>query len=183
MNALVYVDIDQGIHKGKMKVARNEKRKKLLGFSFYINIGNFEEFLRNLNLSAKHLFWRCGLTVNKIAYSHFSPFRFPFPFPPWNWLKSPCHFLPKFHNMVLIPSMHNLIHFLLQTINLQAWSPFEAPPSSHPFQGTPFEWKSSHKKSLLTNVADKHFTLYNYAGINCESQFLWKNCDSQLRSA
>ena len=44
-----------------MKVARNEKRKKLLGFSFYINIGNFEAFLRNLNLSAKHLFWRCGI--------------------------------------------------------------------------------------------------------------------------
>ena len=43
-----------------MKVARNEKRKKLLGFSFYINIGNFEAFLRNLNLSANRLFWRCG---------------------------------------------------------------------------------------------------------------------------
>ena len=42
-----------------MKVARNEKRKKLLGFSFYKNIGNFEAFLWNLNLSAKHLFWRC----------------------------------------------------------------------------------------------------------------------------
>ena len=42
-----------------MKVARNEKRKKLLGFSFYINIGNFEAFLQNLNLSAKHLFWTC----------------------------------------------------------------------------------------------------------------------------
>ena len=59
MNALVYVNIDQGIHKVKMKVARNEKRKKLLGFSFYINIGNFEAFLRNLNLSANRLFWRC----------------------------------------------------------------------------------------------------------------------------
>ena len=57
MNALVYVDIDKGIHKGKMKVARNEKREKLLGFSFYINIGNFEAFLRNLNLSTNHLFW------------------------------------------------------------------------------------------------------------------------------
>ena len=34
MNALVYVDIDQGIHKGKSKVARNEKRKKLHGFSY-----------------------------------------------------------------------------------------------------------------------------------------------------
>ena len=56
MNALVYVDIDQGIHKGKMKVAQIEKRKKLLGFSFYMNIGNFEAFLWNLNLSAKHFF-------------------------------------------------------------------------------------------------------------------------------
>ena len=31
MNALVYVNIDQGIHKEKTKVARNEKFKKLLG--------------------------------------------------------------------------------------------------------------------------------------------------------
>ena len=43
-----------------MKVARNEKqKKKILGFSFYIDIGNFEAFLKNLNLSTKHLFWRC----------------------------------------------------------------------------------------------------------------------------
>ena len=42
-----------------MNVAQNEKRKKQLGFSFYKNIGNFEAFLRNLNLSAEHLFWRC----------------------------------------------------------------------------------------------------------------------------
>ena len=33
MNALVYVNIDQGIHEVKYKVARNEKRKKLHGFS------------------------------------------------------------------------------------------------------------------------------------------------------
>ena len=67
MNALVNVNIDQGIHKGKMKVAQNEKRKKLLGFSFYINIGNFEAFLRNLNLSTNCLFWRCvvSIKVNK----------------------------------------------------------------------------------------------------------------------
>ena len=42
-----------------MKVAQNEKPKRLLGFSLYINIGNFEAFLWNLNLSAKHLFWTC----------------------------------------------------------------------------------------------------------------------------
>ena len=40
----VYVDKDQGIHKVKIKVARNEKRKKLLRFSFSINIANFEVF-------------------------------------------------------------------------------------------------------------------------------------------
>ena len=40
------VDIDQGIHKVKMKVARNEKQKKLLVFSLYINVGNFEAFLQ-----------------------------------------------------------------------------------------------------------------------------------------
>ena len=62
MNVLVYdldVDIDQGIHKEKMKVARNEKRKKLHGFCYYKNIANFEEFVWNLNLSTIRLFWRC----------------------------------------------------------------------------------------------------------------------------
>ena len=44
MNALVYFNIDQGIFKGEMKVARNEKQKKLHGFSFSINIANFEAF-------------------------------------------------------------------------------------------------------------------------------------------
>ena len=44
MNAPVYVDIDQGIHKVKIKVAQNEKRKKLCGFSFSMNIANFEAF-------------------------------------------------------------------------------------------------------------------------------------------
>ena len=34
-----------GIHKGKLKVALNEKRKKLHEFSFSINIENFESFL------------------------------------------------------------------------------------------------------------------------------------------
>ena len=34
MKALVYFDIDQGIHKGKSKVAQNEKRKKVHEFSY-----------------------------------------------------------------------------------------------------------------------------------------------------
>ena len=45
MNALVHVDIDQGIHWGKNKVTQNEKRKKLHGFLFSINMTNFEVFL------------------------------------------------------------------------------------------------------------------------------------------
>ena len=56
MNALVYVDIDQGIYKGKMKVALNEKRKKLRGFSFSINMANFEAFLLVFKLT-KNLFF------------------------------------------------------------------------------------------------------------------------------
>ena len=60
MNALVYVDIDQGIYKGKMKVALNEKQKKLHGFSFSINTEFFEAFLlvfkltKNLSFLKSH---------------------------------------------------------------------------------------------------------------------------------
>ena len=43
MNALVYVNIDQGIHKVKYKVAQNEKRKKLRW---------------NILLSANLYFWK-----------------------------------------------------------------------------------------------------------------------------
>ena len=50
MNAPFYVDIDQGIHKVKLKNALNEKRKKLHGFSFSINVANFEEFRRTKKL-------------------------------------------------------------------------------------------------------------------------------------
>ena len=60
MNALVYVDIDQGIHKGKLKVALNEKRKKLRGFSFSINIANFEAFLSVFKLTKNPLFLKSG---------------------------------------------------------------------------------------------------------------------------
>ena len=59
MNALVYVDIDQGIHKGKMKIALNEKRKKLRGFSFSINIANFEAFLLVFKLTEPFISEEC----------------------------------------------------------------------------------------------------------------------------
>ena len=61
MNALVYVDIDQSIH--KLRVARNEKRKKLLGFSVSINIVNFEAFLLVKKLSA-NLFFQKSVGLN-----------------------------------------------------------------------------------------------------------------------
>ena len=64
--ALLYVNIDQGIHKVKMKVAQIKKRKKLLGISFYINIVNFEAFLWNLNLSTNRFFWRCVYLDNNL---------------------------------------------------------------------------------------------------------------------
>ena len=56
MNAPVNVNIDQGIHKGKLKVAQNEKRKKLSGFSFSINIANFEAFCMDKKVDLKPLF-------------------------------------------------------------------------------------------------------------------------------
>ena len=44
------------IHKGKIKVAGNEKRKKLSGFSFSINIANFEAFCRTKKLISNLFF-------------------------------------------------------------------------------------------------------------------------------
>ena len=64
MNAVVYVHIDQGIHKGKMNVALNEKRKKLRGFSFSINIANFEAFLLVFKLTKNPLFLKSDVVVH-----------------------------------------------------------------------------------------------------------------------
>ena len=65
MNALVYVAIDQGIYKGKMKVALNEKRKKLCGFSFSINMANFEAFLSVFKLTKNSLFLKSDILVGQ----------------------------------------------------------------------------------------------------------------------
>ena len=64
MNALVYVDIDQGIYKVKLKVALNEKQKKLHGFSFSINMANFEAFWGVKKLSANLSFLKCEYLYN-----------------------------------------------------------------------------------------------------------------------
>ena len=50
------VNIDQSIHLEKIKVAQNEKRKKLHGFSYYKNIGKFEAFWRDKNFRKNLLF-------------------------------------------------------------------------------------------------------------------------------
>ena len=49
------IDIDQGVHKVKLKVALNEKRKKLCGFSFSINMANFEvQFRRTKKIDPQY---------------------------------------------------------------------------------------------------------------------------------
>ena len=63
MNALVYVDIDRGIHKGKLKNALNEKRKKLRGFSFSINIANFEAFRWTKKLISNLFFLKSDIVM------------------------------------------------------------------------------------------------------------------------
>ena len=61
MNSLAYVDIDRGIHKGKLKNAQNEKRKKLGGFSFSIIMANFEAFRRTKKLISNLFFLKSAL--------------------------------------------------------------------------------------------------------------------------
>ena len=57
MNALVYLlNIDQGVHEGKNRVAPNEKRKNLLGFSNTKQIAKFEVFCWNISFSENLLF-------------------------------------------------------------------------------------------------------------------------------
>ena len=67
MNVLDYVNIDQGIHKGKMNVARNEKRKKLHGFSFSINIANFEAFRRSKKLISNLFFLKSDIVHSNVS--------------------------------------------------------------------------------------------------------------------
>ena len=63
MNALVYVDIDQGIPKVKLKNAQNEKRKKLCRFSFSINMENFEVFRQTKKLISNLFFLKSEIAT------------------------------------------------------------------------------------------------------------------------
>ena len=51
-----------------MKVARNEKQKKIRGFSYYKNIANFEAFWRNKNFSKNLLFLGSDLIYYKFKF-------------------------------------------------------------------------------------------------------------------
>ena len=53
MNALVYVVIDQGIHKVKMKVAQNEKRKKTTWVFFLHKYRKFLSIFSEFKLELK----------------------------------------------------------------------------------------------------------------------------------
>ena len=53
MNALGYVDIDQGIHKVKMKVAQNEKRKKTTWVFFLHKYRKFWSVTSEFKLECK----------------------------------------------------------------------------------------------------------------------------------
>ena len=66
MNALVYVDIDRGIHKVKLKNALNEKRKKLHGFSFSINMA--EAFCRTKKLISNLFFLKSAQVSNLCVF-------------------------------------------------------------------------------------------------------------------
>ena len=57
MGTTKYIDIDQGIYKVKLKVALNEKQKKLHGFSFSISMANFEAFWGSKSWAQTSLFW------------------------------------------------------------------------------------------------------------------------------
>ena len=70
MNALGYVDIDQGIYKVKLIVALNEKRKKLRGFSFSTNMANFEAFRWTKKLISRLFFLKSGLLVTPFIFFH-----------------------------------------------------------------------------------------------------------------
>ena len=70
MNALVYVDIDRGIHKGKLKNALNEKQKKLRGFSFSINMANFEAFRRTKKLISNLFFLKSEVVCIYLLIKH-----------------------------------------------------------------------------------------------------------------
>ena len=65
---LVYVHIDQSIYKVKLKVDQNEKRKKLCGFSFSINMANFDGFCWNKKLSSNLFFLKSAFGKKLVKY-------------------------------------------------------------------------------------------------------------------
>ena len=58
-----YVDVDRGIYKGKTKSGSKWKMQKILGFSFYINIANFEAFPKGKKLSSNLFFLKSEMSL------------------------------------------------------------------------------------------------------------------------
>ena len=56
MNAPVYVGIDQGIHKVKLKVAQNEKQKKTTWVFFFYDYSKFSSVSPDKKVDLKPLF-------------------------------------------------------------------------------------------------------------------------------
>ena len=67
MNALVYVDIDRGIHKVKLKNALNEKQKTMWVFFFY-KYGKFWSILRDKKVDLKPLFSEEWLAPGNVCF-------------------------------------------------------------------------------------------------------------------
>ena len=62
---MLTIDIDQGIYKEKnSKLLKMKNEKKLCGFSFAINMANFEAFHRNKKLSSNLFFQRVAGKFN-----------------------------------------------------------------------------------------------------------------------
>ena len=64
MNALVYVDIEQGIYKVKLKVALKWKTKKTMWVFFSISMASFEAFPWTNKLSSNLFFLKIGTSTS-----------------------------------------------------------------------------------------------------------------------
>ena len=66
MNALVYVDIDQGIHKVKVKIALNEKQKKTMCVFFFNKYSKFWSILPDKKVDLKPFFSEEWQPISKV---------------------------------------------------------------------------------------------------------------------
>ena len=120
----------------------------LLSFSNSLTTTYLHTIILTQNsMSREHLYLLNKYVLfNPLYYSLtaiFSPPFSPLPFSPWIWLKFLRHFLPKFQNLVLIPSIHNLIHFIISNNKFAANENWRKPevPLRHPLQVTSIKFQ------------------------------------------